>query len=90
MARRIFEADGARWSVSLSGRSTQYGRDEFGIVFRRMGDDGAPGESRAMRYSPRGVKSRELSLARMDDGTLRRLLSTSQPSWTAPELGYRR
>jgi hypothetical protein len=90
MARRIFEADGAQWGVSLSGRSTQYGRDEFGLVFRRMDGEGRRGESRVMRYSPRGAKSRELSLARMDDAELRRLLSTSQPSWTAPELGYRR
>jgi len=88
MARRIVEADGVRWGVTLSGRSTQYGRDEFGLVFRRL--DGGRKEARVVRYSPRGINSRELSLARMGDDTLRRLLSTSQPSWTAPELGYRR
>lgn len=88
MARRIVEAAGVRWGVSLSGSSTQYGRDEFGLVFRRLDDNRT--EARVIRYSPCGINSRELSLARMSDDTLRQLLSTSQPSWTAPELGYRR
>ena len=91
MARRIFDAnDEQRWEVSLSGRTTQYNRDEFSLVFRQVRPDGTPGEARLIRYSPRGTRSRELSLARMDDAMLRRLLSHSQPSWTAPELGYSR
>jgi hypothetical protein len=42
------------------------------------------------RYSPLGAKSRELSLAELSDAQLRDLLAHSQPSWTAPEMGYRR
>ena len=30
MPRRVIDVDGARWTVSVSGRATQYGRDEFG------------------------------------------------------------
>jgi hypothetical protein len=90
MARRIIEADGARWTVAPAGRTTQYGRDEFALVFRRLLDGGAPGEARVIRYSPRGTRLREVSLARLDDQQLRELLGRSQPGWTAPELGYRR
>jgi hypothetical protein len=90
MARRIIEADGARWSVAPAGQTTQYGRDEFALVFRRLSGDGTPGEARMIRYSPRGTRMRELSLAAMDDHTLREMLGRSQPGWTAPELGYRR
>jgi hypothetical protein len=90
MARRIFEADGQQWHVAPSGRTTQYGRDEFSVIFRRTGPDGAVAEQRVSRYSPRGTKVRELALASMDDAALRRMLAHSQPAFTAPELGYRR
>jgi hypothetical protein len=36
------------------------------------------------------VKSTELSLALLTDQALVDLLARSQPSWTSPELGYRR
>lgn len=87
MPRRVIDIDGAEWSVTVSGRTTQYTRDEFGLLFER----GAPSEreTRVARYSPRGAKSRELSLARLSDNELRRLFRHSQPSWTAPETGYR-
>ena len=88
MPRRIIEVDGEQWKVAVSGRSTQYTKDEFGLVFTRGTGPGR--EQRVVRYSPRGAKSRELSLARMSDGDLARLLAVSQPGWTAPELGYRR
>jgi hypothetical protein len=88
MPRRIIEVDGERWQVAVSGRSTQYTKDEFGLVFTRGTGPGR--EQRAVRYSPRGAKSRELSLSALSDKELADLLSVSQPGWTAPELGYRR
>jgi hypothetical protein len=88
MPRRIIEVDGDRWQVAVSGRSTQYNKDEFGLVFTR--GTGPDREQRVVRYSPLGAKSRELSLARMSDRELADLLAVSQPAWTAPELGYRR
>ena len=88
MPRRIFEVDGEQWEVAISGRVTQYTKDEFGLVFSRgIGPDR---EQRAVRYTPLGAKSRELSLSRLSDRELRELLAHSQPSWTAPELEYRR
>jgi hypothetical protein len=88
MARRIIAADGAQWEVTMSGRVTQYVKDEFGLVFTRgVGPDR---EQRVARYSPLGAKSRELSLSQLSDQDLRELLGHSQPSWTAPEMGYRR
>ena len=88
MPRRIIEVDGDQWEVAVSGRLTQYTKDEFGLVFTR--GTGPDREQRVVRYSPLGAKSRELSLARMSDRDLAGLLAVSQPSWTAPELGYRR
>jgi hypothetical protein len=87
MPRRIIEVDGARWEIAVSGRITQYVMDEFGLVFTRVGPER---EHRVVRYSPLGAKSRELSLAQLSDFELRELLARSQPSWTAPETGYRR
>lgn len=88
MPRRIIEVDGEQWQVAVSGRSTQYNKDEFGLVFTR--GTGASREQRVVRYSPLGAKSRELSLARLTERELVGLLAVSQPGWTAPELGYRR
>jgi hypothetical protein len=88
MPRRIIEVDGEQWEVAVSGRVTQYVKDEFGLIFTRgIGPDR---EQRVVRYSPLGAKSRELSLAQLSDQELRDLLRYSQPSWTAPEMGYRR
>jgi hypothetical protein len=88
MARRIIAADGEQWEVTMSGRVTQYVKDEFGLVFTRgIGPDR---EQRVARYSPLGAKSRELSLSQLSEQELRELLTQSQPSWTAPETGYRR
>lgn len=88
MPRRIIEVDGQTWEVSVSGRTTQYTKDEFGLVFIR--GTGPDRERRVVRYSPLGIKSRELSLAQLSDVDLQRLLIHSQPAWTAPEMGYRR
>jgi hypothetical protein len=88
MPRRIIDAGGEQWEVSVSGRSTQYVKDEFGVIFTRgVGPDR---EQRVTRYSPLGAKSREVSLSQLSDAELRDLLAHSQPSWTAPEMGYRR
>jgi hypothetical protein len=88
MPRRVIEVDGELWEVAVSGRVTQYVKDEFGLVFTR--GVGPNREQRVVRYSPLGAKSRELSLAQLSDQELRDLLRFSQPSWTAPEMGYRR
>ncbi len=88
MPRRILAVDGEQWDVAVSGRVTQYVKDEFGLIFTRgVGPDR---EQRVARYSPLGAKSRELSLSQLSDQELRDLLAHSQPSWTAPETGYRR
>jgi hypothetical protein len=88
MPRRLFVADGEQWEVAVSGRVTQYVKDEFGLVFTRGIGPGR--ERRVVRYSPLGSKSRETSLSQLSDAELRDLLAHSQPSWTAPEMGYRR
>jgi hypothetical protein len=87
MPRRVIEGDGRRWTVTPSGRRTQYSRDEFGLVFT---SEDAARDQRVVRYSPLSVKSVELSLDALTDRQLRDLFAQSQPSWTSPELGYRR
>ena len=88
MPRRIIEVDGEQWEVAVSGRVTQYVKDEFGLVFTR--GTGPQREQRVVRYSPLGAKSRETSLGQLSDLELRDLLRHSQPAWTAPEMRYRR
>jgi hypothetical protein len=88
MPRRLIDVDGEQWAVTVSGRVTQYVKDEFGLIFTRgVGPDR---EQRVVRYSPLDSKSREMSLGQLSDAELRDLLAHSQPSWTAPEMGYRR
>ncbi len=87
MERMITAPDGARWRVTLTGRITQYSRDELGLTYQRLGDES---EERFVRFSPRGAKSGELALAEASEGLLTRLLASSQPGWTAPQGGYRR
>jgi hypothetical protein len=87
MPRREIEVAGRRWTAGPSGRRTQYTKDEFGIVFTSQDDRR---EQRVARYSPLAVKSAELSLAGLTDAQLVDLLARSQPSWTSPELEYRR
>jgi hypothetical protein len=84
MARRIVDRDGATWSVTLSGRHTQYARDELSVEFQRQGD----GERRFARFSPRGSKSPERAMEQASDALLGRLLAASQPAWTSPDGGY--
>jgi hypothetical protein len=88
MPRRLIDRGEERWEVAVSGRRTQFTKDEFSLVFTRIA--GGAAERRIARYTPLGAKSRELSLARLEDAELRELLGRSQPSWTAPETGYSR
>jgi hypothetical protein len=88
MAGRTIEVRGEKWSVSPSGRFTQYEKDEFSLRFVRQPAGSAP--DRIVRYSPLGAKDRESSFAGLSDGELIQLFLVSQPSWTSAELGYRR
>ncbi len=88
MPLRAIEVDGQRWVVSSTGRTTQYSKDEFGLVFRR--EAGTAPEERVLRYSPRGAKDRESSLAELGEGDLIELFRRSQPAWTNPDVGYGR
>lgn len=87
MPPRQIDIDNETWEVAPTGRVTQYARDEFGLFFRRRG---AAPEVRVVRYAPIGSRFPEDSLAQLSDRELRELWSRSQPSWTAPETGYRR
>jgi hypothetical protein len=88
MSRRIIEVNGEHWAVFPAGRITQYDKDEFALRFSRRPPAGA--EERIARYSPLLAKNRETSLAQLSDAELIALFRVSQPSWTSPELGYRR
>lgn len=84
---RNLEIDNVTWEVAPAGRVTQYFKDEFSLVFAR--GTGPDREERVVRYSPRGSRYRENSLAELSDHRLRELFHRSQPSWTSPEAGYR-
>ena len=86
MPRRVIEAGGEQWVVSVSGRNTQYTKDEFGLVFQQ--GTGPERRRRFTRYAPVGSRSTDASLAELSDRQLIDLLRQSQPSWTAPESAY--
>jgi hypothetical protein len=88
MPARALTVDGRSWKVYPAGRITQMDRDEFGLLF--VSGSGDSREVRVTRYSPRGVMSREASLAELDDADLASLLRQSQPAFTSPEAGYGR
>ncbi|MEO7362942.1 MAG: hypothetical protein ABI120_21595 [Gemmatimonadaceae bacterium] len=86
MPARVLQVDGRTWQVYPSGFLTQYVADEFGLIFASgLGD---AREVRVTRYSPGATRSREQSLAEMDDAGLLRLFRMSQPSARSPEAGY--
>ena len=86
MPTRILTVRGKGWRVFPSGRVTQYDRDEFAILF--VSGSGDDRKVRVTRYSPLGTRSREQSLAEMNDAELARLFEYSQPSDTSPEADY--
>jgi hypothetical protein len=88
MPRRTIEVDGRAWTVTSTGRVTQYTRDEFGLLFTR--GSGSTRERRVMRFSPLGARSPETALQQLTDQQLASYFLMSQPSWTAPETGYSR
>lgn len=87
MPSRPVVIDGRTWNVYPSGFITQYGADEYGLIFVHGTGDAAA--VRVTRYSPRGSLSREASLAELSDERLRELFAQSQPAATSPEAGYR-
>ena len=87
MPRRLIDRGAEQWEVAVSGRRTQYTKDEFGLIFVR--GEGDAREVRVTRFSPHGTRSREAALAEMSDERLAELLAQSQPSETSPEAGYR-
>lgn len=87
MPARRLRAEGREWEVYPSGFLTQYVGDEFGLVF--VTGQGEAREVRVTRYSPRGTRSREQSLAELDEATLLRLFDSAQPGARSPEAGYR-
>lgn len=86
MPARTVQIAGQPWRVFPSGRVTQYDRDEFALLF--VSDHGGKREVRVTRYSPVGNRSRERSLAEMDDAEITRLFQCSQPGETSPEADY--
>jgi hypothetical protein len=87
MPTRRITVDGREWQVYPSGFLTQYVSDEFGLIFVAGAGEGR--EVRVTRYSPMGVRSREQSLAELDDTQLFELFRASQPGARSPEAGYR-
>ena len=86
MPTRRITVEGRSWDVFPSGWITPNEHDEFGLIFvAGTGDDR---EVRVTRYSPTGARSREQSLAEMDDTGLLALFRSSQPSARSPEAGY--
>jgi hypothetical protein len=88
VSRRTITVDGERWAVYPSGRSTVYGKDEFGLLFE-LGT-GPERRRRFSRYSPVGSRSPDAALAELSERQLADLFRQSQPAWTAPENGYAR
>ena len=86
MARREIVVDGGTWEVSLSGRVTVYGRDQFGIVFQQ--GTGPERRRRFTRFAPVGHRSPDAALAELSERELVQLFHQSQPAWTAPESAY--
>jgi len=88
MPYRTISVEGATWRVAPSGCVTQYTRDEFTLLFTC--GEGTARVHRAVRYSPRGARSREASFAELGDDELKALFAQSQPGVTSPEANYSR
>lgn len=88
MPTRRITIEGKTWQVYPSGYVTQYDADEFGLIFVHGVADTR--EVRLTRYSPAGARSREQSLAELNDAELAQLFAASQSSANSPEAGYSR
>ena len=88
MPRRTITVNDQDWTVTSTGRVTQYTRDEIGLLFTR--GTGSARERRVMRFSPLGSRSPENAINELSDQQLRSYFTMSQPAWTAPETGYSR
>lgn len=88
MPHRTLTAGGRVWRVAPSGFVTPYISDEFSLVFTTGGAKDR--ETRVVRYSPWGTRSREESLASLTDDDLAALLAQSQPGALSPEAHYSR
>lgn len=86
MPARVLNVDGRAWQVYPSGFLTQYVADEFGLIF--VSGSGDAREIRVTRYSPGATRSREQSLAELDEAALLGLFRMSQPGVRSPEAGY--
>lgn len=86
MPARVLTVDGRAWQVYPSGFLTQYVADEFGLIF--VSGSGDARDVRVTRYSPGSTRSREQSLAELDEGALQDLFRMSQPGIRSPEAGY--
>lgn len=86
MARRILVIHGESWEVSLSGRTTVYGKDEFGLMF--VQGTGPDRRRRFTRFSPTGSRSPDAALRELSARELLGLFQQSQPAWTAPESAH--
>lgn len=87
MIERELTLDGRRWTISLAGRFTVYGRDEVPVVFEHRAADGKV-RRRLSRFSPLGSRDRARALAELSDAELGTLWEQSQEEWTSPELHY--
>jgi len=86
MARRAIVVSGETWEVYASGRSTVYGKDQFGLVFQQ--GTGPERKRRFTRYAPVGSRSVDASLTGLPERRILDLFHESQPAWTAPEGSY--
>lgn len=88
MPFRTITAGGRTWRVQPTGFTTAYNLDEVGLMF--IAGEGEEREVRVTRFSPRGARGRDEAIAELSDARLADFLRESQPSFTAPETGYRR
>ncbi len=88
MAQRTVTIGGEAWRVSVSGRVSQYDRDEFSLVFEKGTGPGRV--QRVTRFSPLGARSWDAALSALADRQLLELFQHTQPARTSPVARYGR
>lgn len=88
MPFRTVSMDGVEWRVYPSGNITANVKDEFSLIFTR--GEGDERESRVVRYSPQGARTREQSFAQLSEADLLYYLRHSMPAAMSPETAYSR